>query len=66
MMDVFLSVLILVPTALVLAAGALYVIGVLAITVAAAIDATAAGIRHRYGEAGRLRGTHYGTPAMHH
>jgi uncharacterized membrane protein YdfJ with MMPL/SSD domain len=65
-MDVILTVLIVTLTSLVLIVGALYVIGTVVMTVVAAIDATVVGIRHRYGQSGRLRGTHYGTPAMHH
>jgi len=65
-MDVILTVLIVTLTSLVLMLGALYVVGTMAMAVIAAIDATVVGIRHRYGQSGRLRGTHYGTPAMHH
>jgi len=65
-MDMILTILIVTLSSLVLMVGALYVIGTVAMAVVAAVDATVVGIRHRYGQAGRLRGTHYGTPAMHH
>ena len=65
-MDVFLAILILVPTAAALLVGSLYILGTLAMSVVAAVDATMAGIRHRFGEHGAMRHTHYGTRALHH
>jgi hypothetical protein len=65
-MDVFLAVLIIVPTAAALLVGSLYILVMVAMSAVAAVDATVAGIRHRFGEHGAMRHTHYGTPALHH
>lgn len=65
-MDVFLAILILVPTVAVLVIGALWVIGTVVGSVVAGVDGIVVALRHRYGASNRFYDTHYRTPAMHH
>lgn len=53
-MDAFLTILILVPSAAVVVAGVLYILGMIAMGTVAGVDALVVAARHHIGHAGRL------------
>lgn len=66
MMEQLLAILILVPTVMVLTIGVLYIVGTIAMSGIAGIDAIVTTIRHRLRPSGRPHANHYGAAALHH
>lgn len=65
-MEILLSILILVPTAVVIIAGAALLLGTFAVLAFASLDGVIVGIRHRFHAGTSAGDMHYGTPALHH
>lgn len=65
-MSQVLALLILVPTAIGLAACVLFVLGALGMSATAGIDGLVTAIRNHIHVQGRSDRTRYGTPALHH
>lgn len=65
-MPQLLALLIIVPTAIALAACVLYVLGALGMGAAAGIDGLVTSVRNHIRATGRPGATRFGTPALHH
>ena len=65
-MSTFWTAVILVPIALVLILSGLFIMVVLVVAVVGGVEGVYKAIEHRFGSHGMLRGSHYGTPALHH
>jgi hypothetical protein len=65
-MSTFWTIVILVPVGLVLIFSGLFIVGMVVVAVIGGVEGIDKALVHRFGSHGMMRGSHYGTPVLHH